>query len=71
MAKPPLMFYFVSKNAKKTLTLTSRNMQVSVLEINSQTIIIMLNMFLYLSDSRHIKSRYRHVAIESLTEHVS
>ena len=44
----------------------NRNMYISILEINRKSIIILLNKLPYLSDSRHLKSRYVHISVKSL-----
>ena len=41
-------------------------MQVSIPERNKENIITLLNKLSYLSDIRHLKSRYMHIAIKSL-----
>ena len=40
---------------KMMMILNNRNMQISVLEINTEGIISLLNRLLYLSDGRHLK----------------
>ena len=46
--------------------LNNRNIEISNIEINRGSIIILLNKLPYLSDSKHPKSRYVHVVIEFL-----
>ena len=44
--------------------LNSKNMQISIIEINRESICLMLNKLPYLSYGRHLKSRYVNVAIK-------
>ena len=48
------------------MILAKPNQQISVLQINGERIITTLNILRYLSDSRHLKSRYTHVTMELL-----
>ena len=58
--------YFSKQNVKKMMKLNNRNIQISNLDINTESIITLPNMLLYFSDSRHLKSGYLHVKIELL-----
>ena len=44
----------------------NENTQISILEINRKSIIILLNRLLYVPESRHLKGKYVYVAIKSL-----
>ena len=46
------------------VTHNNMNMEISILEINTESINTSLNNLPYLSDSRQLKSRYVHVAIK-------
>ena len=46
-----------------TMMLNNRNMYISILEINGESIITMLHKLLDMSDSRHLKRRYMQIMI--------
>ena len=48
------------------MVLNKRNMQMSILEINGESIITMLNKLPHMSDSRHLKRRYMQIMIKLL-----
>ena len=59
MAKPYTdKVYFTKQNVKMATMHNNRNMQMSILNVNGKSIITLLNKVPYLSDSRHLKSRY-------------
>ena len=67
MVKPSSDKVFIAKqHVNMMMMLNHRNMQISVLEINTESIITPLNKLPYLTDSRHLKCRYVHLVIKSL-----
>ena len=58
--------YFAKQNVKIMMIFYNENVQISILEINKESIITLLNKLPYLSDNIHLKSRYVHVTTELL-----
>ena len=59
-------FCVVKQTTKMTVMLNNWNMQISILVINRNSIISLLNKKPYLSDSRHLKGRYVNITIKML-----
>ena len=46
--------------------LNNRIYKISILQLSTKNIITLLNKLSYLSDSKHLESRYAHIAIKLL-----
>ena len=57
---------YQTNHIKTMMTLNNRNMYISILEINGESIITTLNKWPDMSDNRHLKGRYMQIMITLL-----